>query len=103
MARQIPCQAVGCGETISAGRFMCRPHWFALPAKLRAHVNACWRARKAGADEGVSANAPRILAHVEACDEARRLTADREGRLADYTPAAARLTRLHALVENTQP
>lgn len=99
MARTIHCQAVGCGTLIAPGRFMCRPHWYALPAKLRAQINATWRARKAGADEGIRANAPRILAHVEACDEARRWTADGEGHLADFTPDAARLVRLQAIAE----
>lgn len=103
MARQIPCQAVGCGEHVSPGRFMCRSHWYGLPAPLRQHIDATWRARKAGQDAGVRANAPRIIAHVEAGDEARRWTADVEGKLADYTPDAARIRRLYELADDSRP
>lgn len=93
----IPCQAVGCTQTISSGRFMCRAHWFALPMPLRQNVTATWRARQKASAKGVRASAAQIIAHVEACDEARRLTADREGRMQGFTPDADRIKRIYAM------
>jgi len=97
------CQAVGCSHPVARGRFMCRPHWYGLPAPLRRHINATWRDRQKHAPAGVRAQAPFILAHVEACDEARRWTADAEGRLAHYIPDALRLRRLYEHAGQTPP
>ena len=87
------CQAVGCGVGIGPGRFMCRPHWFGVPAPLRQQINACWRAfgRASG-----SARSERLLDHAEACDEAIRLTAEKEGKPAP-SRADQRAPRLRLL------
>lgn len=39
-----PCAATGCATKILAGMLMCRRHWRALPAELKAEVNDSWRA-----------------------------------------------------------
>lgn len=88
-----PCQAVGCAGQLKRGQFLCRPHWFGLPQPLRQQVNATWAVRRKATGAGRN---QAIIDHVEACDEGRRYTADKEGRLADYLPDAARIKRLYA-------
>lgn len=91
-----PCQAVCCKATVQPGRFLCSPHWHALPKPLRDQVNATWRARQRASAGGVRAGAQYVVAHVEACDEARRFTAEREGVLEQYRPDADRIKRIYA-------
>ncbi len=92
------CDAVGCGMPVDGGRFMCRPHWFGLPAPLRRQINACWRAFRSAHGEQRS---ERLIEHAEACDEAIRLTAVGEGRPppSDTDQRAPRLKRLHQMRE----
>lgn len=98
------CQAVGCSHPVQTSRFMCRPHWLALPYPLRRQINETWGKRqRASKSSGVRTAAPFVIAHVEACDEARRWTAEGEGRIAEYQPDAARLTRLYALASEDDP
>lgn len=40
------CPAPGCEAEIARGRLTCRIHWRALPAPLRAAINATWRDRE---------------------------------------------------------
>jgi hypothetical protein len=91
-----PCQAVGCGGQLKRGQFLCRPHWYGLPQPLRTQVNATWKVRRAASGPGRN---QAVIDHVEACDEARRYTADKEGRLSDFTPDAARIEPLNPSLE----
>lgn len=93
----LTCQAVCCQTAIAKARFMCQPHWYALPKPLRDQVNATWRVRQRAAAKGVRASAAHIIAHVEVCDEARRLTAEREGMMQWFAPDADRIKRLYAI------
>ena len=87
------CQAIGCTTSIASGKFMCRPHWFGLPAPLRQQINACWRSfQRAEGD----ARTDRLIEHAEASDEAIRLTAEAE-RLRPPTEAEQRAPRLKAM------
>lgn len=62
------CPAKGCSAEVPRSMLACRPHWFALPAPLRAAINASWRDRK---KNGLSAWSANVM-------EARRLWASAE-------------------------
>lgn len=42
------CPVDGCLSKPGAGKFMCRPHWFATPKPLRDEVWRTWRIVEAG-------------------------------------------------------
>ena len=54
------CPAPGCNTAVPLDRFLCRPHWYSLPAPLRRDVWRTWRARLA------HRTADTIRAHEEA-------------------------------------
>lgn len=41
----VTCAAPGCQTHIERGKWLCAPHWFALPERLRKALGATWRAR----------------------------------------------------------
>jgi hypothetical protein len=44
--RRIVCAASHCLEPVERGMLMCRPHWFALPVKMRSAIGHSYRARQ---------------------------------------------------------
>lgn len=44
------CPKDGCEVTLPRHILACRPHWYAIPAELRAEVNRTWR--RFGIDPG---------------------------------------------------
>lgn len=78
-ARLRTCDAPRCPEPVSAGKLMCRAHWFATPIHLRRAISGAW---KGGRIRDWSAN----------CLEARKLHAGTDQRRAAI---AAIPTRKH--------
>ena len=66
------CPAAGCGISIRRGVFMCREHWFQVPAPLRRQINDTWRAFKQA--EATAAKLGALRDYREATDEAVRLS-----------------------------
>lgn len=67
------CPAPACCSPVTAGKFLCRPHWFALPKPLRDEVWRTWKAyRSARSSEAMAAyRAARdqAIAHLGGEDE----------------------------------
>ena len=38
------CPAPECCSPVATGKFLCRPHWFALPKPIRDQIHRTWRA-----------------------------------------------------------
>ena len=64
------CPAPGCCSPVAAGKFLCRPHWFALPKRLREQINRTWRAYKAARSEQAARRSEALLDYRSARDEA---------------------------------
>lgn len=80
------CKAAGCTVGVRRSQLMCRGHWFAVPAKLRARINETWRAWKATGLRDIA----KACDYVEATDEAARYVAEGEGRLELLQPELPR-------------
>ena len=37
------CEVPLCGETIAAGKLMCRDHWYEVPKQVRQRINHAWK------------------------------------------------------------
>jgi hypothetical protein len=57
------CPAAGCRQHISAGRFMCRTHWYQVPKPIRDAVWATWQS---GTGLGRAEHTTAILAAITA-------------------------------------
>lgn len=68
------CHAVGCPVEVPPARFMCRPHWFSLPAVLRVRILRAFD-RKQLEPGGFPSVEWMIAAH-----EARAIIAENESR-----------------------
>jgi len=74
MAHQ--CHATDCKTAVPPEMFMCRLHWYKVPAPLRERV---WRAYRVGQCDDMNPN----LAYCEAAKAAVTAVARKEGRLPD--------------------
>jgi hypothetical protein len=57
------CPAAGCPQAVSLSMLMCRPHWYMVPAPLRAAV---WNAWADGLGAGTPAHWAAITAAITA-------------------------------------
>lgn len=63
--RKHTCHWPGCGKQVPPAMWGCAPHWFALPAKIRA---AIWRAFEPGQEQTMTPSDE----YMEAADAAQR-------------------------------
>lgn len=62
------CARSGCDAALPGYQLACQAHWFALPAPLRARINAAWNRARRRPDDGEA-----IGAHLRLVVEAREV------------------------------
>lgn len=90
-AAEHTCHAEGCSTHVPPAMFMCRPHWFALPKRLRAAV---WQAYRPGQEVDMNPSPAYLEAAQRAIDHLADRTRPPKPRSDDgtYTWAVASLT-----------
>lgn len=67
------CHAAGCVQTCPPKMFMCRKHWFSLPAHMKSDI---WKTYRPGQEDDKSIT----KAYSKAAQKAIRFLADKENR-----------------------